>query len=214
MELIGGGLLGGVIGVAIAELVRLYQRPRVKFLELESTQPKRGLAGGEQYLRRIKFEVKGSSSGTATSIELRWGPDPRQGTYAKWDETPEPAETNPVTGAWENRPNIVPATFFLPLYAKEEYTVPILIDWDASGEAQPGLPRVLDVFCGWWYVERKPEPYRLRVVPGDVIKVKVQGMPWIVGWFRCRKAEREFTVDELQQGPLRRDETPERGGPE
>jgi len=65
-----------------------------------------------------------------------------------------------------------------------------------------------------WYIESKPEPYRLRVAPDDTIKVKVQGMPWVVGWFRPRKAVREFKVAELQDGPLRRDETPERGGPE
>lgn len=133
-------------------------------------------------------------------------------TYAKWDETPEPGEENPGTRLWEARPNLVPSTFFLPLYANEQYTVPVLIDWDTSRGAQPGAPRVLDIFCGWWYIESKPEPYRLRVAPDDTIKVKVQGMPWVVGWFRPRKAEREFKVAELQDGPLRRDETPERGG--
>lgn len=78
MELLLGGFVGAVLGVLLAEVVRRYQLPRVEFLGLESTKPERGLAGGEQYLRRIKFGVKGSTVGTATSIRLRWGPGPRK----------------------------------------------------------------------------------------------------------------------------------------
>jgi hypothetical protein len=106
------------------------------------------------------------------------GTRPEKGTLAKWDETPEPVETNPVTGQVENPPNLVPATFYLPLHGGDEYTVPILIDWTASG------PRLLDIFCGWWYIEAQPDPYRLRVEPGDTVQVKIQGMPWEGGWFR------------------------------
>jgi hypothetical protein len=198
MEVFGGALLGGVMGVVIAELVRLYQRPRIKFLGIESTKPEWGLAGGEQYLRRIRFEVRGSSAGTATSIQLRWGPDVRQATFAKWDETPEPSEQNPISKEWEHRPNLVPSTFFLPLFAKEQYTVPVLIDYASSSNGA----RVLDVFCGWWYIENRPEMYRLRVSETDTIKVMVQGMPWIRGWLCRRKSEKLFRVADLQAAPL------------
>jgi hypothetical protein len=207
VDLFVGGLVGAVMAVLVAEGVRRYQLPRVKFLGVESTKPERGLAGGEQYLRRIRFKAKGSTVGTATSIRLRWGPAPAQATIAKWDETPEPVETNPVTGAGENPPNLVPATFYLPLYAGEEYTVPVLIDWQAPDR------RVTDVFCGWWYIERQPDRYRLRVDPDDSLEIKVQGMPWIVGWFRRRQTKKALTVAELQAAPLR-PEGPERGGPD
>lgn len=164
VELFGGASLGGIVGVVIAELVRRHQRPRLKFVGLESTKPERGLAGGGQYLRRIKFEVKGSSAGSATSIQLRWGPGPRQATYvsgtrrrSRWRRT-QSRESG-------KSPNLVPASFFLPLYADERYTVPILIDWDTSRGIQPGAMRVLDVFCGRWYIEHRPGPTRLRVRP-------------------------------------------------
>lgn len=100
----------------------------------------------------------------------------------------------------------MPATFYLPLHGGDEYTVPILIDWTASG------PRLLDIFCGWWYIEAQPDPYRLRVEPGDTVQVKIQGMPWEGGWFRRRRVERSVSVSDLQYAPLREEETPERGG--
>ena len=75
---------------------------------VESQRVERGLAGGEQYLRRIVFEVKGDVPGLSTAIKLRWGQGEERGTFAKWDETPEPGEVNPLTGRWDLKPNVVP----------------------------------------------------------------------------------------------------------
>jgi hypothetical protein len=101
----------------------------------------------------------------------------------------------------------VPSTFFLPIYAEEHYTVPVLIDYELADGA-----RVLDVFCGWWYIENQPSKYRLRVTKSDTIKIKIQGMPWVRGWLRPRKSEMTFRVADLQAAPLRCEQSPERGG--
>lgn len=184
-------LAGGVIGVAVTEFVRWIRQPRVRFVRLETQENVHGLTQGKQSLHRIRFRVTGAASGQMSSILLKWGPGIDQGTFAKWDETPEPSAWD--SGERKLEPNLIPQTFHLPLFEGREYTVPILIKWEtdqASG---------LDIFCGWWYARWGAEEHPLKVTPDDVISVHVQGMSWLPGrGTKPGKAKRVLVRDLLE----------------
>jgi len=156
---------GGTVGVVFAELVRWLLRPRAQFIRLESKPDVQGLTGGIQSLHRMRFKVRGAASGEAAAILSKWGPSIDQATYAKWDESPEPFAWD--SGSQVLELNLVPQTFYLPLFASRTCPLPILVNWktgDVTG---------LDIFCGWWYLRWREERNPLRVTLDDTISIQI-----------------------------------------
>ncbi len=112
-NLLIGGLVGAIVGVAVTELIRWLRKPRAEFIGLGNDFPLPqqhfaaipgiGHGTGTARFHKIRFRVQ--PTGLA-AVRLD-GPDAV--TFAKWDELPEPV----VSGRFEAY--LVPSTFFLQL---------------------------------------------------------------------------------------------------
>jgi hypothetical protein len=128
-SVVASTLAGGVVGFALVYFVNWLWRPRVEVLGWMKTRVNFGV------LYKLRFRLKGRLAPGFCALQIEWD---GKTLFAKWDETP-----NPLEGDDPNRfrAELVPATFYQPLFIGREYRVPIVIERDAS----------LQVFSGWWF---------------------------------------------------------------
>jgi hypothetical protein len=125
-----GAIAGGGVGFLLVYLVDWLWRPRVK----EYKFIKEGWNFGTLY--KLNFTLKGRSQPGLCALTIQWSSN--KGVFAKWDETPNPLEADDPNIF---RAELVPSTYYLPLFLKRPYSIPILNKADGSYE----------VFSGWWF---------------------------------------------------------------
>lgn len=163
-----GILIGFVLGVVSPYVVDRLWRPRVRAVAFVRDA---GFNLGPLY--KLRFTLRGRSVPGFCCLRIEWSGG---SVFAKWDEAP-----NPLAGDDPNRfrPELVPATFFQPLFLRRQYTVPILIEREGR----------VEVFSGWWFgrpVGYGPDP---AVARGETIRLTLLG-----GGFEW---SRDFTVDQV-----------------
>ena len=122
-----------MVGFTLVHFVDWLWRPRVK----EYTFVEEKANFGTIY--KLSFTLKGRSQPGLCALTIEWGTDKeRTSVFAKWDETPNPLEGDKLEGF---RPELVPSTFYQPLFLGRPYSVPVLIKAKDS----------YDVFSGWWF---------------------------------------------------------------
>jgi hypothetical protein len=122
-------LAGGIVGFFLVFIVDWVKKPRVKLLGFVPVV----FNGGT--LHKMRFKVKGLESPGLSCLNIGWC---CKNVFAKWDETPNPLEAG---NANTFRPELVPATYYQPLFCSREYTVPIVFENNGKYE----------IFSGWWF---------------------------------------------------------------
>lgn len=129
MEALAFTGLGAILGVGLTLFVEWLNRPRVKWRGFERVETNFGV------LYKAVFELGGRRDPGLSCLTIEWAG--RQ-VFAKWDEAPNPLEADRLDAF---RPELVPATFYQPLFTGKRYSVPILVQRDGRPE----------VFSGWWF---------------------------------------------------------------
>ncbi|MEW5805173.1 MAG: hypothetical protein AB1721_00355 [Patescibacteria group bacterium] len=127
-----GALAGGAVGLILVLIWDWISRPKVKFLGFISEQVNFGT------LYKLRFKITGRQNPGICQLEIRWNGN---SVKAKWDETPNPLENDQMN---QFRAELVPATFYQPLFLQQEYKVPIVHRENNYGQQ-------LSVFSGWWF---------------------------------------------------------------
>ncbi len=143
MDLLGA-LMGGIVGFVLVKLWDLYSKPKVKILGFVNTNFN---CGGE--LIKLKFKITGKQNPGVCQLELQWCDN---SVKAKWDEAPNPIKNDDCN---EFKPELVPATFYQPLFLNKEYNVPIIHKENINSVEK------FTVFSGWWFGREKgygPDP--------------------------------------------------------
>lgn len=128
------GLVGFIVGIISGILVTYglawLQRPRVQFLGF--TEDDKFNLGS---LYRFRFRLKGSTNPGLSCLQIQW---PEGSVLGKWDEAP-----NPLANDRQFKPELVPATFYQPLFFGKEYSIPVII--------KPKGKEQFEVFSGRWF---------------------------------------------------------------
>ncbi len=124
------GIFGGFIGLLLVEIWDLIKRPKVQFSGFKSTKVNFGT------LHKLNFRIHGKQHPGICQLEIQWN---SKSVKAKWDETPNPLENDDLN---KFKPELVPATFYQPLFLEKDYFVPIIHEDDE---------KQLSIFSGWWF---------------------------------------------------------------
>jgi len=144
------GLFSGLIGLLLVEIWDLIKRPKVRFLGFKGIKVNFGT------LYKLNFKIYGKQHPGICQLEIKWD---EKSVKANWDETPNPIKEDKIIkdkdGDWVPEtflPEVVPATFYQPLFLEKDYLVPI-IHKDDKGQ--------LSIFSGWWFGRKlgySPDP--------------------------------------------------------
>jgi len=157
------GFAASILSVVLIDWIR---RPRVSFIGFERVPVNFGV------LHKIQFRLRGRASPGLCRFDIHW--DGRQ-VPAKWDEAPNPLEADDLN---QFRPELVPATFYQPLFQRRDYAVPILIERNGQ----------LEVFSGWWF--GRGRGYGPNPDLGGVEEIELAVICAGLHWSRqCRVAE-------------------------
>ena len=146
-------LAGGVVGFLLVFLVDWVRKPRVRFLGFVPVASNAGT------LHKLRFKIWGFQTPGLSSLNIEWC---CRNVFAKWDETPNPQEEGEST---KFRPELVPSTYYQPLFCGKEYTIPIIIE--SHGKH--------DIFSGWWFGRKSgygPDP---AIEPTAQIRLTLTG---------------------------------------
>lgn len=127
--ILASALAGGVVGFFLVYIVNWLWRPKVRTLGWARVPVNFGT------LYKLRFTVKGRLSPGLCALEIEWN---GRTVFAKWDETPNPLEQDDPS---RFRPELVPGTYYQPLFTDREYIVPIVIERDD----------ICQVFSSWWF---------------------------------------------------------------
>lgn len=129
----GSSVLSGFIAGLVSVIVwQWFTRPTVRFLGFERVPVNFGV------LYKLRFRLGGRASPGVCGMRLEW---PGGDLFAKWDETPNPLERDDPN---QFRAELVPLTFYQPLFHGRDYVVPIVVE-ESGGYA---------LFSGWWFGRR------------------------------------------------------------
>ena len=133
-------IAGGVVGLILVELWDWLRRPKIREVGFEKVNVNFGV------LYKLKFKIEGKQYPGICQLEIRWS---NKSVKAKWDELPNPLQDDNIDSF---RPELVPVTFYQPLFLKRKYSVPIIHKDDNER---------LSIFSGWWFGRDKygPDPY-------------------------------------------------------
>jgi len=131
-NVLAGAAAGGMVGFALVHLVAWLWRPRVRKVRFVLENSNFGT------LYKLCFTLRGRSQAGLCALAIEWGQADLRTVFAKWDETPNPLENDDLTAF---RPELVPNTFYQPLFLGRPYRVPVLIQSNSAFE----------IFSGWWF---------------------------------------------------------------
>lgn len=137
-----GALIGGIIGLLLVLLWDWISHPKVRFLGFVHEQVNFGT------LYKLRFKITGRQNPGICQLEIQWNGN---SVKAKWDEASNPLENDQLD---KFRAELVPITFYQPLFLQQEYKVPIVHQENNNGQQ-------LSVFSGWWFGKKKgygPDP--------------------------------------------------------
>lgn len=129
-NLLAAAIVGFVLGIFSTFFIDWLRRPRVVRLDFRRHKANFGM------LYSFQFRLKGSLDPGLCSLRIEW---PGGSVFGKWDENPNPLEGDCLD---RFKPELVPATFFLPLILNREYSIPILV---VGGDNRCAI------FSGWWF---------------------------------------------------------------
>ncbi len=122
-------LLNAAFGAWLVFFFDWWWRPKI----IQAGFKEFPFGASNQYIhRKLCFKLSGKSSLGQCFMDIEWN---GKHTFAKWDETAEP-----LVGSIFH-PELVPATFCLPLHYGNLYSIPIIIEQNGSYQ----------IFDGWWY---------------------------------------------------------------
>ena len=127
---LASALIGGIIGLILIEVWDWIRRPKVKALGVVQVNINFGI------LYKLKFKIMGKQHPGICELKIEWD---NKSVNAKWDEAPNPLQNDDMNNF---RSELVPATFYQPLFLNKEYTIPI-IHRDKNEN--------LSIFSGWWF---------------------------------------------------------------
>ena len=165
---VGGIIVGFVLGVIAPYVVDWLWRPRVRDV---------GFVRDANFnlgtLYKLRFTLKGRAVPGMCCLRIEWR---GRFVFAKWDEAPNPLEGDDLR---RFRPELVPATFYQPLFLRRRYLVPVMIEREGRRE----------VFSGWWFGREMgygPDP---AISERDTVRLTLLG-----GGFEWT---RDFRLDEI-----------------
>jgi hypothetical protein len=130
---------GGTVGLGLVYFAAWLRRPYIESYKFEWTN--RNFAK----LYYLTFKLAGEDSPGFCAMQIKWR---GHAVFGKWDETPNPIEKDQVNNF---RIELVPQTFYQPLFFDREYSIPILADNRNYSPPAANLCKQLAIFSGWWF---------------------------------------------------------------
>ncbi len=136
VAILSGALLGGFVGLGLVYLIDWLSRPKVGRFELVRDET---FNLGTLY--KLQFTLKGRAQPGTCALSIGWK---GHSVFAKWDETPNPLENDDPT---RFRPELVPSTYYQPLFLNKIYRVPVIIKSNIKRNQRDEY----QVFSAWWF---------------------------------------------------------------
>lgn len=162
IEAIIAALVGVLFSFFVVKISDCSRKPRLRFLGFEDFKI------DNVTLYKLNFTIKGYYDPGIACIRIE---GKGYNTFAKWDEAPNPLK-NDDTNSFI--PEMVPSTYFLPLFLRIEYKVPIIIK-----ERQEDNRYF--IFDGWWFGKTRGYYLGKELIESDEITLNVfggNGLKW------------------------------------
>ncbi|MCX5710584.1 MAG: hypothetical protein NT060_01240 [Candidatus Omnitrophica bacterium] len=163
INIIVGGLLGTLLGFLLVKISDWSRKARFHFSGFQEC----GVNFGTLY--KINFTIEGCLDPGMSCIRIT---GKGYSTFAKWDETPSPLKDDKL-GSFIAE--MVPSTYYQPIFLKKEYSVPVIIQ-----ESDNDKKRF--VFDGWWFGKDKGYFHGQELIEGDDVTLNIlggNGLNWI-----------------------------------
>ena len=131
-----GGLLGTLLGFLLVKISDWSRKARLHFSGFKKCDVNFGT------LYKISFTVKGCFDPGISCIRIT---SKGYSAFAKWDEAPNPLKDDKLESFISE---MVPSTYYQPIFLKKEYRVPVVIEENNNGKK-------LFIFDGWWFGKGK-----------------------------------------------------------
>ena len=151
-----GALLGTLVSFFVVKISDYSRKARLRFLGFEEKEVNFGI------LYKLRFVIKGYNDPGIACIRID---SKGYSTFANWDEAPNPLKKDNIK---DFIPEMVPSTYFQPIFLKKEYKVPVIIKEKEEDNKY-------FIFDGWWF--GKPDGYYLgeELVESNEITLNVLG---------------------------------------
>ena len=158
-----GGIVGALFGFLLVRVCDCSRKATLCFIGFKKESVSFGV------LYKLRFIVKGYFDPGVACIKIG---SKGYSTFAKWDEMPNPLKGDNLS---DFIPEMVPSTYFQPIFLNTEYCVPVIIE-----ESNNGNKRF--VFDGWWFGKGKGYYHGQELREGEELTLNVlggNGLNWI-----------------------------------